>query len=296
MDEQTRCESLQLVGIGIAPVDREASLLLDLLSPNAPVRVQLAAIDRLAVFADDDAIALLLQNWPTMTRPVRDHCVGRVLERRAWTEQLLDALENETIRVTDLSPAVQQQLRQTGSRSMKVRAQRLTRISGTAEKQELIHSYLLEINGPGDRIRGAAAFKQHCAVCHLADGGDQAVGASLNNLTDRSHAALLTAILDPNRAVDPKYLSYVIRTDDDRILVGVIEDEAGQSITLAHADGKRTTIRRDEIAEMKNTGVSLMPEGLQAVLPPDVMRDLVSYLQTMSDTNSSEGPIDEAGE
>ena len=113
----------------------------------------------------------------------------------------------------------------------------------------------------------------------------QAIGASLNNLTDRSREALLTAILDPNRAVDPKYLSYVIRTDDDRILVGTIEDEAGQSMTLAHADGKRTTIRREEIAEMKNSGVSLMPEGLQSVLPPDVMRDLVTYLQSMPEIN-----------
>jgi len=56
-------------------------------------------------------------------------------------------------------------------------------------------------------------------------------------------------------------------------------------MTLAHADGKRTTIRREEIAEMKNSGVSLMPEGLQSVLPPHAMRDLVSYLQTMSQIN-----------
>jgi putative heme-binding domain-containing protein len=203
-----------------------------------------------------------------------------VLERRTWTEKLLDALESESIRVTDLSPAVHQQLSQTGSRSMRVRAQRLTRAGGSVEKLALISSYLAEMNAPSDISRGAAVFKQQCAVCHLANSQDQAIGASLDNLTDRSHQTLLTAILDPNRAVDPKYLSYVIRTDDDRILLGAIEDEAGSSLTLAHADGKRTTIRRDEIAEMKNTGVSLMPEGLQAVLPPEVMRDLIRYLQT----------------
>ena len=164
---------------------------------------------------------------------------------------------------------------------MRVRAQRLNQVGSSVEKRELISAYLAEMNGGSDPARGAEAFKQHCAVCHLANSQGEAIGASLNNLTDRSPPALLTAILDPNRAVDPKYLSYVIRTDDDRILVGAIEDEAGQSITLAHADGKRTTIRREEIAEMKNSGVSLMPEGLQTVLPPQVMRDLVSFLQTM---------------
>ena len=122
-------------------------------------------------------------------------------------------------------------------------------------------------------------FKKHCAVCHVADDKGAAVGASLNNLVDRSDTALLTAILDPNRAVDPRYQSYVVRTEDDRILVGTIEQEAGQSITLAHADGKRTTLRRDQIDDMKNSGVSLMTEGLQEVLPPRDMRDLIEYLQ-----------------
>ncbi len=284
-DESVRCEALQLVGIGIQPSGRDTELLLDLLSPSAPVSVQQVAISRLLEFADADGIERLLQKWPSMSKSVRDHCIGRVLERRKWVETLLDALENGTIRATDLSPSVRQQLSQMGSQSMRVRAERLTRLGGSEEKRELIDGYLAAIKGSADPSRGAEAFKQHCAVCHASNAQGQAIGASLNNLTDRSREALLTAILDPNRAVDPKYLSYVIRTDDDRILVGTIEDEAGQSMTLAHADGKRTTIRREEIAEMKNSGVSLMPEGLQSVLPPDVMRDLVTYLQSMPEIN-----------
>lgn len=285
-DEQTRCASLRLVGIGIESAEKERTLLLDLLSPNSPVSVQQAAIDRMAEFADSEAVRDLLEKkWPSMSKSVRDHCIGRMLERQAWADQLLHALENETIRVTDLSPAARQQLTHTGTRSMRVRAQRLTRQGSSLEKRELIQSYLAEMNGPADAARGADVFKQHCAVCHVANAEGQAIGASLDNLTDRSHEALLTAILDPNRAVDPKYHSYAIRTEDDRLLVGAIEDEAGPSLTLAHADGKRTTILREDIAEMKNTGVSLMPEGLQAVLPAETMRDLLNYLQTMTTSN-----------
>ncbi|MCH5372802.1 MAG: c-type cytochrome, partial [Planctomycetes bacterium] len=226
-NEQTRCEALRLVGIGIAPADQETGLLLDLLHPSCPVSVQQAAIDRLAEFADNQAVVALLEKWPSMTKSVRDHCIGRMLQRQTWTEQLLGALENETIRVTDLSPAVRQQLTHTGSRSMRVRAQRLTRLSSSLEKRELIRSYLAKVEGPANPAQGAQVFQQHCAVCHVANSAGQATGASLENLTDRSHEALLTAILDPNRAVDPKYHSYVIRTADDRLLVGAIEDEVG---------------------------------------------------------------------
>jgi putative heme-binding domain-containing protein len=214
-----------------------------------------------------------------MSKNVRDHCVSKMLERKSWTLQLLTALENKTIPVQDISTSARRQLAHTGSRSMRVRAVRVTRTTGSVEKQKLIRQYLSEIDGERDVTRGAALFKQHCAVCHVANDKGQAVGASLDNLTDRSDQALLTAILDPNRAVDPKYQSYVVLTDDERVLVGAIEEEAGQSITLAHADGKRSTIRRQEIQQLKNSGVSLMPEGLEEVLKPEAVSHLIEYLQ-----------------
>jgi len=57
--------------------------------------------------------------------------------------------------------------------------------------------------------------------------------------------------------------------------------ETGNSLTLAHADGKRTTLRRDEIETMKNTGVSLMPEGFEATLSPSQLEAIISYVQTL---------------
>ena len=267
-DEVHRCEALQLVGIGIDSADKEKQLLLQLLSPSTPISVQQLAIDRLTRFADAPTCDTLIELWPSMSKSVRDHCVTKMLQRQTWTEQLLTALESKAIAVKDLTVAVRQQLAHTGSRSMRVRAERFTRTTGTVEKQALVHEYLAELKSKRDLQRGEELFKQHCAVCHVATGQAQAVGASLDNLTDRSDQAIVTAVLDPNRAVDPKYQSYVIQTIDDRILVGAIEQEAGQSVTLAHADGKRTTIRRQEIEQMKNSGISLMPEGLEAVLKP----------------------------
>ena len=143
-----------------------------------------------------------------------------------------------------------------------------------------MRQYLNQLDSDRDATKGAVIFKQHCAVCHVANEKGESVGASLDNLTDRSDLALVTAILDPNRAVDPKYQSYVILTDDGRVLAGAIAQEAGQSITLAHADGKRTTIRRQEIADLISAGVSLMPDGLEEVISPEAMKHLLKYLAT----------------
>ena len=278
-DTDQRCEALRLVGIGIGSSEAEQSMLLDLLVPQTPVRVQQEAVDRLANLREVEACEALIARWPSMSKSLRDHCVSHMLRQRPWADALLRGLESGQVRSADLTPAAKQQLAHTGSRSMRVRAERLTRATGSLQKRELVQKYLAGVKGKGDPDRGAEHFKQHCAVCHVANGQGQAVGASLNNLSDRGELALLTAILDPNRAVDPKFQSYVIQTDDDRILVGAIEEETGQSLTLAHADGKRSVVSRDEIAAMKNAGVSLMPEGLEGVLSLEQMNDLIRYLQ-----------------
>lgn len=68
--------------------------------------------------------------------------------------------------------------------------------------------------------------------------------------------------------------------DDQHVKVGAIEEEAGRSSTLAHADGKRTTIRRQEIEQLKNSGASLMPEGFEEVLKPDELKYILALLRS----------------
>ena len=126
---------------------------------------------------------------------------------------------------------------------------------------------------------GQTLYEKHCATCHKPDSQGVAIGASLDNLSIRTDEALVSSILDPNRAVEPKYQSYYVQTIDGKSAVGVIESEIADSVTLAHADGKRTTIRRDEIELIKSTGTSLMPEGFETSLKPVELQAIVRYLQ-----------------
>lgn len=270
---------MSLIGLGIASPDSERELLVSLITPASPPQVQKEAINQLTQSSDTSASDDLLDRWRSMSKSVRDHCVGRMLERSVWSESLLTALEAKRIGVSDLSATAREQLSRSGSRSMRVRADRLIKTSGSMQKQQLVRSYLSQFSANRDVANGAELFKKHCAVCHVPDSRGLATGASLENLSDRRDRVLVEAILDPNRAVDPKYQNYLVQTGDDRILSGVIEEEAGTSITLAHADGKRTTLNRSDIALMKNAGVSLMPEGFEELLSPAALQDIIYYLQ-----------------
>jgi putative heme-binding domain-containing protein len=59
-------------------------------------------------------------------------------------------------------------------------------------------------------------------------------------------------------------------------------EQDGASVTLMDADYRRTRIPRSDVAELKESEVSIMPEGLLEKLTPQQLRDLFAYLQSSS--------------
>jgi putative heme-binding domain-containing protein len=206
----------------------------------------------------------------------------QMLSNGVSTEVLLEQLESGALLPSDLSPAVRQTLRQIGSQSTKTRASRVLGKT-VAANQELVQKYVqFQPDGSqrADITRGQKLFTKHCAVCHVPDASGLAAAPNLSNLTDHSRSALTESILVPNRAVEPQYRGYVAVLSDGRVLTGAVADEAGDTVTLALADGKRATIARSEIEEFRDTGISLMPDGFQQELDPAMLHDLVEYMRS----------------
>ncbi|HKA08553.1 MAG TPA: hypothetical protein VKD71_14945, partial [Gemmataceae bacterium] len=76
-----------------------------------------------------------------------------------------------------------------------------------------------------------------------------------------------------------EYLSYTAETRDGRRVTGVITAQTPATVTLTNAKAEATTLKRDEIESLRESPVSLMPEGLLAPLKPQELRDLFAYLQ-----------------
>ena len=85
-------------------------------------------------------------------------------------------------------------------------------------------------------------------------------------------------VLDPNREVKPRFLSYVTATTEGRIVTGMITAETANSITLQRTDGTVATVLRVDIEELNSTGLSFMPEGLEKQVTVQMMADLLAYL------------------
>jgi putative heme-binding domain-containing protein len=90
---------------------------------------------------------------------------------------------------------------------------------------------------------------------------------------------LLTDILQPNRAIDSNYVSYNALTVDGRIITGVLSAETSSSVTMRLPEGRVEVLSRVDIEELKSTGVSLMPVGLEKNINYEQMADLIAFIK-----------------
>ena len=148
-----------------------------------------------------------------------------------------------------------------------------------SSREEVVARYREAGDGhQADATSGRAVFEHTCAVCHALDGIGKAIGPDLRALTDKSPEALLTAILDPNRAIEDKYTTYVLKLRDGSARAGMVASETSTSLVLTLPDGSSEAILRSDLESIESTGRSLMLEGLEAAIKPGEMHDLIAWI------------------
>jgi putative heme-binding domain-containing protein len=137
------------------------------------------------------------------------------------------------------------------------------------------------LNLQGDPRRGAEVFAKNCATCHKLGGVGYEVGPDLASLGDKSPQALMIAVLDPNRAVEARYVNYTATTKAGLTHTGVLASETGNSVTLIGPDGKKQVILRTDLDELVSSGKSAMPEGLEKEIKPQDLADLIAQVRSV---------------
>jgi putative membrane-bound dehydrogenase-like protein len=133
---------------------------------------------------------------------------------------------------------------------------------------------------PGNPQNGKALFKQHCAACHKLFGDGGAVGPDLTTTSRADREFLLRSLVDPNAVIRSQYLSTVIATTGGQIVTGLIAERDNGRIVLIDSKAERQTIPLESIESMKDSDVSIMPEGVLSKMSPQEVRDLFAYLQS----------------
>jgi putative heme-binding domain-containing protein len=223
----------------------------------------------------------VLADWATREPRLRKEIIAMLLSRPQWTEHLLAAIGQGTVSPGELELPQQQQLLDHADATIRTSAAATFRRKTSAERQQIIDRYASAVTNSGDAERGKLAFQKHCSTCHRLQDLGHIVGPDIAGYSSKPLQSLLIAMLDPNQAVDPRYQAYAVALHDGRSLSGLIAEENASSLTLLAAEGKRESVLRNEIEEIRSTGKSLMPEGFEQKATTDDVNDLWAYFRTL---------------
>lgn len=277
-DVAERVDALAL--LALLPDESAGAPLQQLLEPQAPMSVQLAAVRALAAIPGEKALAAALADWSSRTPPVRRELLGALLSRPERTRLLLQAVETGQVRAAELDADRRNQLLRYPDDAIRDRARQLFETEKPSSRHQVVQDWGSRVLAlGGDAVRGQKVYETHCANCHRLHGRGVAVGPDLATVSGRAKESLLVDILDPNRAVDPLYVDYQVITANGQIQNGIVAAETSNSVTLRRAERQESTILRKDIAEIRATSVSLMPEGLEKNVSPQDLADLLELLR-----------------
>jgi len=283
VDPETKLEQRQLavrlLGRGLYEQAEDRKLLASLLGPQTPAEIQAAAIATLGKARGPDSAMVMLAGWKGYGPAVRAQILDTLLTRLEWVQPVLDAIDKKTILPSEIDAIRRQRLLDHKSGAVRLRAQQLLAATTSVDRLKLVDSYRLALTMKGEASKGSAIFQKTCAACHQLGGLGQAVGPDLAAEGGKPGEVLMIAILDPNAAVEARYVSYTATTKNGQIHSGLLASETGNSITLIAADGQKHIIARSDLDELVSTGKSLMPEGLEKDIPIAQMADLLAFLR-----------------
>jgi len=213
------------------------------------------------------------------TPQIRRNAISALTASKEGIAQLLDSVEAKEVAVLEIDPALAKRLMGSKDPAVKARAVALLKQKPPEDRVKVLAEYANVLKLKADPVKGKLIFEKNCAICHRIGEVGVNVAPDISDSRTKTSDFLLTNILDPNRAVDNNYFSFTVVDTDGLVHTGVISSETSTAVTLKQAEGKTVTIAREDIDQMKNNGVSLMPVGLERTIPPQEMADLISFIK-----------------
>lgn len=250
-----------------------------ILGSNSSSALQKKAIEAIGSTGDPAIGAIFAESYGKLPTDLQASVFDQMVKRTDWSLALVDAVKSNKVNLATLGPNAIHRLRTHPDKSVAARANEIIdaiRGPETKEKDALIAKFTPLVTQTGNVNNGHQQFLQNCAVCHKFNGEGKEVAPDLTGMGAHGPAELIVHVLDPNRVVEPNFMSYSVETKSGDSYDGIIARSTKGHVVLRNASGDKEVPRHD-IASIKNTGRSLMPEGFEA-LGAETLRDILTYL------------------
>jgi putative membrane-bound dehydrogenase-like protein len=228
----------------------------------------------------DDVPDAVLNRWQGLSPAARRIAAEVLVSRNRWAIGLLKAVEQKKVGPADISASAVRSLSQNADASIRERAAKLVgryRASDADKLKLIAEKRKIVLTGAPNLQAGHEIAVKTCFVCHKLHGEGAEVGPDLTGVGRSTLDALLANIIDPNQVIGKGYENVEIETKDGRTVSGRLVEESNTRVKLVSSGPKEETIARAEIAKMRTSELSVMPEGLEQ-MPDEDFRNMVWYI------------------
>jgi putative heme-binding domain-containing protein len=121
-----------------------------------------------------------------------------------------------------------------------------------------------------------------CKNCHRIGDTGSTLGPDLTHIGSKfNRAQLLESILEPSKAIDPKYVTYLVETTRGLVHTGLLVEKTDQVVVLKDAQDKEIRIPASDVQRLVPQRQSLMPELQLRDMTTAQVADLLGYLVSL---------------
>ncbi|MEX0612736.1 MAG: PVC-type heme-binding CxxCH protein [Pirellulales bacterium] len=245
-------------------------------SPHLPLRLE--AVRSLAQQSNPDRFDLLSEVAGDVAQDVEvraEAIVGLAADAEKH-RHLVESLAASDVRI--LRDEAQRALRLAGLRSTP---------SETKPPADDLTAWNALLRDSGNPVAGGRLFfypvGPRCGICHQHHGRGGRSGPDLTTIAaSSSRERIIASILQPSQEIAPHYQPWVLITADGKTHTGLRLPKGGDNGMEEYFDsaGNVFSLPSESIELRQASGTSIMPDGLQATLSIDDLRDLMTFLHT----------------
>lgn len=225
---------------------------------------------------------IVLASYPKLPNELQPLAIDLVMQREPWARKLLNLVLAEKLPKSVLNANHLRKILESNDREALWAVEKAfgrIREERNPERERVVAEmaeYLRE--NIGDPIAGERVFKNFCAQCHTIHGEGRKLGSDLTGNGRASFEQLLSNVFDPSLVIGPAYQVVTVVTEDGRNLTGLVAEDNDQRIVLRLPGDAEEVVPRNNINYVRTSKLSMMPEGIETLLPKQDLADLFAFL------------------
>ena len=245
--------------------------------------VRQTALRGLAAVPDERTPERILAVYTELGAEEKQAAIATLASRKEFAFKLLDAVEKKLVRTSEVSafiarqlyaindPALTERLRKTWGDIRESQPKKLEQIA--KYKKAMTADYLKG----ADLSNGRLLYAKSCQQCHALFGEGAKIGPDLTGSNRTNVEYLISNIVDPSAEVGRDFRMSIVSTADGRLITGIVVERTPTRIGI-QTEKELVVLVPGDVDSIKDSPLSMMPEGQLDPLTNRQIRDLLGYL------------------